>query len=58
MYREYLTKEVLEGFGNSKIGGIVNLTMIYADELVPLTEKETVLHDIIDRLTEIGKWWN
>jgi hypothetical protein len=39
LYSTYLTKEVLEGFGNFKIGGQVILTEKYVDDLVLLRRK-------------------
>ena len=39
VYREYLTKEALEGFGNFKIGGKVICTMKHVDELVLLINR-------------------
>jgi hypothetical protein len=43
LYSEYLIKEALEEFGNFKIGGQVIRTMKYADKLVLLANRETVL---------------
>jgi hypothetical protein len=50
LYSEYLTKEALEGFGDFKIGGKVNRTMKYADDLVLLAREERVLQGMVDRL--------
>ena len=47
---EYLTKEALEVFGNFSAGGQVIRNMKYADE------EQTVLHGVIGRLIEIGKF--
>jgi hypothetical protein len=55
LYIKYLTKEVLEGFGDLKIGGQIINTVKYADDLVLLAKEETVLQDIIDKLIEIGR---
>ena len=55
MYSEYLTKEALEGLGDSKIGGQIIHTVKYADDLVLLAKEEKVLQDMIDKLTEIGR---
>jgi hypothetical protein len=55
LYREYLTKEPLEGFGDFKIGGQIIRTVKYADDLVLLAREETVLQGIVDRLIEIGR---
>jgi hypothetical protein len=42
LYSECLTKEALEGFGDLKIGQIIN-TVKYEDDLVLLAKEETVL---------------
>jgi hypothetical protein len=55
LYSECLTKEVLEGFGDFKIGGQIIHTVKYADNLVLLAKEETVLQDMIDKLIEIGR---
>jgi hypothetical protein len=55
LYSEYLTKEILEGFGDFKIGGQVIRTVKYADDLVLLAREETVLQGMVDRLIEIGR---
>ena len=52
---ECLTKEALEGLGDSKIGGQIIHTVKYADDLVLLAKEGTVLQDMIDKLTEIGR---
>jgi hypothetical protein len=54
-YSDVLTKEALEGFGDFKIGGKVIFTVKYANDLVLLAREETVLQDMVDRLTEIGR---
>jgi hypothetical protein len=54
LYSEYLTKEVLEGFGDFKIGGQAIGSVKYADDLVLLAREETVLQGVVDRLSEIG----
>jgi hypothetical protein len=54
LYREYLTKEALQGFGDFKIGGQIIHTVKYADDLVLLAKGEKVLQDMIDKLIEIG----
>jgi hypothetical protein len=43
LVQRILKKEALEGFGNFKIGGQVIRTMKYANKLVLLAKKETVL---------------
>jgi hypothetical protein len=55
LYSEYLTKEVLEGFGDFKIGGQVIGTVRYADDLVLPAREETVLQGVVDRLIDIGR---
>jgi hypothetical protein len=50
---EYFTKEAPEGFGGFKIGGQVIGTVKYADDLVLMAKKETLLTEMIDRLMEI-----
>jgi hypothetical protein len=55
LYSECLTKEALEGFGDFKIGGQIIHTVKYADDLVLLAKEETVLQDMTDNLTEIGR---
>ena len=55
LYSECLTKEVLEGFGDFKIGGPIIHTVKYADELVLLAKEEKVLQEMIDELIEIGR---
>ena len=55
MYREYLTKEALEGLGDFKIGGQIIHTVKYADDLVLLGKEEKVLQDMIDKLIKIGR---
>jgi hypothetical protein len=52
---EYLTKEALKRFGDLKIGGQVIRNVKYADGLVLLAREEKVLHDMVDRLIEIGR---
>jgi len=51
LYSEKLTKEVLERFGDFKIGGHVICTVKYANDLVLLAKEETVLHGITERPT-------
>jgi len=55
LYSECLTKETLEEFGDSKIGGKIIQTVKYADDLVLLAKEEKVLQDMIDKLIEIGR---
>jgi len=49
---EYLTKEALEEFVNTKIGQVIR-TVKYADDLVLLAKEEAVLQGTIERLIEI-----
>jgi hypothetical protein len=44
---EYITKDVLEGFGDFKIGAIH--TVKYADDPVLLAKKQVVLQGMIER---------
>jgi hypothetical protein len=55
LYSEFLGKEVLEKFGDFKIGGQMIHTVKHADELVLLAKEEKVLQDMIDKLIEIGR---
>ena len=55
LYSEYLTKEALEGLGDFKICGQIIHTVKYADDLVLLAKEKKVLHDMIDKLIEIGR---
>jgi len=55
LYREYLAKEALEGFGDFKIGWQIIHAVKYADDLVLLAKEEKVLQDMIDKLIEIGR---
>ena len=48
-------KEALDGFGNFTLGGQIIHTVKYADDLVLLAKEEKVLHDMIDKLIEIGR---
>jgi hypothetical protein len=59
LYSKCLIKEVLEGFGDFKMGGQINHTVKDADDLVLFAKEETVLQDMIDKL--IVNWkmlWN
>jgi len=55
LYSEYLTKEALKRLGDFQIGGQIIHTVKYADDLVLLTKEVKVLHDMIDKLIEIGR---
>ena len=52
---EYLAKEALDGLGDFNIGGQIIQTVKNADDLVLMAKEETVLQDMIDKLTEIGR---
>ena len=54
LYSECLTKGILEGFGDFKIGGQIIRTVKYADELVLLTKEGKMIQDITSILIEIG----
>jgi len=56
-YKEYVTKEALEGFGDFKIVGQVIRTVKYADAIVLLVKEETVLQCVTDRLILVGKYY-
>jgi hypothetical protein len=57
LYSEYLAKKSLDGLGDFKIGGQIIQTVKYADVLVLMAKKETVLQGMIDKLVEIGRWY-
>ena len=54
VYSEYLTKKSLYGLEGFNIGGQIIQTVKYADDLVLMTEEETMLQGMIDKLIEIG----
>jgi len=54
---KYLSKEVLEAHGDLNTGRQVICTAKYADELVLLSKAQMVLQHMIDRLTEVGKYY-
>ena len=54
-YSKYLNKEVLEGFGDLKIGGQVIHSMKYVDDFVLLSKEEMMLQCMIGRLIEIRR---
>ena len=56
-YKEYVTKEALEVFGDFKIVGQVIRTVKYADAIVLLVKEETVLQCVTDRLILVGKYY-
>jgi hypothetical protein len=47
LYKEHLTKEDVEGFGDLKIKGQVTRTVKCADDVVILLKKEPALKGII-----------
>jgi len=55
LYSEHLTKEVLEGFEDLKVGGQVSCTVKCAYDFVPLAKEETVLSSMTVRLIKIGR---
>jgi len=55
LYKECLTKEAVEGFGDFKIGEQTFHTVKYADDLVLLAKEEKVLQDMTDKLNESGR---
>jgi len=55
LYSECLTQEALDGFGGFNIRGQIIQTVKYADDLVLMAKKETVLQSMIDKLIEIGR---
>ena len=57
LYSEYLAKKALDGLGDFNIGGKIIQTVKYADDLVLMAKEETVLQGMIDKLTEIGRFY-
>jgi len=55
LYGQYVTKKVLEGYGDFKVGGQIIHTVKYADKLVLLAKEEMVLYSMTVRLAEIGR---
>jgi hypothetical protein len=54
LYSEYFTKEILEGFGDFKIGQVIH-TVKYVEYLQQMAREEAVLQGMTERLTEIGR---
>ena len=54
LYSECLAKEALVGLGDFNIGGQIIQTVKYVDDLVRMAKEEMVLHDMVDKLIEIG----
>ena len=50
LYNECLTKEALDVLGDFNIGGQIIQTVKYADDLVLMAKKETVLQGMTDKL--------
>ena len=57
LYSEYLTEDVLEGFGDLDIRGQVIRNEKYASNLMLLSKEETVLQGMIESLIEIGRFY-
>jgi hypothetical protein len=57
LYSKYFASEVLEGFGEFKIGGDGIPTERHTDELVLLCNEESMLQGLINRLIEIGRYY-
>ena len=57
MYSECLTKEALDGLGDSNIGGQIIQTVKYADDLVLMANEETVPQGMIDKLIETCRYY-
>ena len=55
LYSEWLTKEALDGLGDFNVGGQIIQTVKYADDLALMSEEETVLQSMIDKLIEVGR---
>ena len=56
-YSEYFAKNDLEGFGDFKEGGKIIRRVKFIDVFVLLAKEKTVLQWMIDRLTEIVRWY-
>jgi hypothetical protein len=55
LYRQNLTNEAPEVFGDFKIGGKVIRSLKYANKLALLAKEVVVLHGMFDRQLEIGR---
>jgi hypothetical protein len=55
LYSEYVIQEALEGLGDFKVGGQVISTVRYADDLVLVVKEQTILQNMTDKLTEVGR---
>jgi hypothetical protein len=59
LHSDYLTKEAIEGFGDFEIGRQVIRTLKHADDLVLMSEENTVLKGMIIvllKLEDALKW--
>jgi len=54
LYREYVSYEALDGFGDFKIGQVIP-ALKYANKLALLAKEVVVLHGVFDRHLEIGR---
>jgi hypothetical protein len=57
LLEQILTGEAPEQCGVFQIRGQVNRTVKYADYLVLLAKEGMVLHDVIDELLQIGRYY-
>ena len=55
MYREYFTKEYLEGFADFNIGEQIHCNLKYVDDLVLLAKEEMVLQGTIEKLIDFRR---
>jgi hypothetical protein len=55
LYREYLTKEALQGCGDVKIEIKLIRTVKYADDFTLLDREETLLQGMTERLINTGR---
>jgi hypothetical protein len=53
LHSEYVTQEALEGLGFFKVEGQIISTVRYADDLVLLAKKGTILQSMIDKLIKL-----
>ena len=57
LYSKYFAKEALQGFGDFKIVGQVIHAVKYVEDLMLMTKEEMAVPGMIDRLTEIGRYY-
>jgi hypothetical protein len=55
LYKEYITKEALQGCGDVQIGRKVIRIVKYADDLTLLDMEETLLQGMTERLIGTGR---